>query len=280
MLGIFMTKSRLFMNPDNMTSRGRVVVGVLLFFIGCAVVLAATAPLAKTVQVTTSALFIGTVTSLGTFLLSFFFVHWDGIRLADVGAWPDRWSILRFVLGFGIGLFIVALHTSLMLLFGHVRWVRVPLVNFGGMAVILLGFLALSCRESLGFHGYPLRRLATFFGLWVALFIVAVVFAVEHVAGGYTWGQALAGAGVGSLLFGMTSITTRGLAVPIGLHAAWNCGDWMRGGKSSIGLWKEVIEDGFQERAQLVGMVSYVLLMLSATLAFWWWWHLTVRKQT
>lgn len=32
--------------------------------------------------------------------------------------------------------------------------------------------------------------------------------------------QAIVGAGVGSLLYGMAAITTRGLAVPIRLHAA------------------------------------------------------------
>jgi membrane protease YdiL (CAAX protease family) len=42
----------------------------------------------------------------------------------------------------------------------------------------------------------------------------------------------------------MAAIASRGLAVPIGLHAAWNIGDWTIGGKGSVGLWKTVMEHG------------------------------------
>lgn len=122
----------------------------------------------------------------------------------------------------------------------------------------------------MAFHGYPLRGLRPSFGLWGAQFIVAFVFAMEHVAGGLPIGQALLGPGVGSLLFGMAAIASRGLALPIGLHAAWNLGDWMRGGKNSMGPWRSIVEPGFEERAKLVGMASYVALMVLATLAFWW----------
>jgi membrane protease YdiL (CAAX protease family) len=107
----------------------------------------------------------------------------------------------------------------------------------------------------------------------VSLLIVAFVFAIEHMAGGSRWVEALFGASIGSLLFGMASIATKGLAVPIGLHAAWNFGDWMRGGKSSSGLWKSVVADGFQERVQLVAMSGYAVVMLSATFASWWWYR-------
>jgi len=110
----------------------------------------------------------------------------------------------------------------------------------------------LAVREELAFHGYPLQRLKSIFGIWGAQLIVAFVFAFEHVLGGSTWQLALLGAGVGSLLFGMAAIATRGLAMPIGLHAAWNIGDWIRGGKGSVGFWKPIVEDDFKECAAIV----------------------------
>jgi len=131
----------------------------------------------------------------------------------------------------------------------------------------------LSCREELAFHGYPLRRLKISFGFWGSQLIVILIFAVEHMAGGWSWTQALFGAGVGCLLFGMAAIATGGLAVPIGLHAAWNFGDWLRGNKQSNGLWKSVVEQPVQERAQMEGMMLYVIVMVLATSAFWWWHH-------
>jgi membrane protease YdiL (CAAX protease family) len=55
---------------------------------------------------------------------------------------------------------------------------------------------------------------------------VAFAFAVEHVVGGMRWLHAILGAGIGSLLLGMAALATRGLAMPISLHAAWNFGQW------------------------------------------------------
>ncbi len=244
---------------------------IFLFFVGCAAMLAATAPLAPRGSGPTPELFIGTVTGLGAFLLTLLFVRWEGLRLADVGAALDRQSLQRLAFGFLIGLLIVALNSSIMWISGHVRWESTHEVRFTEMTIMLLAYLTLSGREELAFHGYPLRRLVPSLGLWRAQLIVALVFAAEHVAGGSSWWLALVGAGVGSLLFGMASIATRGIALPIGLHAAWNFGDWMRGGKGSIGLWKAVVEEGFEDPVQVVGLVSYLLVMCSATLAFWWW---------
>lgn len=61
--------------------------------------------------------------------------------------------------------------------------------------------------------------------------------------------NALFGAFVGSILFGMAALTTRGLAVPIGVHAAWNFGEWIVGEKEIPGLWKPVIPGGHSATA-------------------------------
>ena len=229
------------------------------------------APLAHLVPRVTPATFIGIVTALASAGLTLVFVRWDEIGLADVGALPTPGSVPRLILGLGLGLLLVALHSSLQAALGHVRWVRVPGVGAAGIGLSLFTYLLLACREELAFHGYPLRRLASRYGLWGAQFLIASVFAAEHVLGGWTWLNAIAGAGVGSLLFGMASLATRGLAVPIGLHAAWNFGDWLRGGKDATGLWTPVVEAGYESHARLVGQVSYVVLLLAATLAFWVW---------
>jgi hypothetical protein len=119
----------------------------------------------------------------------------------------------------------------------------------------------------LAFRGYPLRRLDSCFGVWTAQFVVALVFAVEHVAGGSTWMNAFLGAFVGSVLFGMAALVTRGLAVPIGLHAAWNFGQWTLGEKETSGLWKPVIEQGYKMHVDHMGMLGYLVVFGSATVA-------------
>jgi hypothetical protein len=96
------------------------------------------------------------------------------------------------------------------------------------------------------------------------------MFIVEHKLGGATWENAILGSGLGSLVFGMAALVTRGLALPIGIHAAWNIGDWARGGKGSGGLWRMVVEPDASALADKVAMGSYVAVMLCALASLWW----------
>ena len=86
-----------------------------------------------------------------------------------------------------------------------------------------------------------------------------------------TWPQrsSLLGTGTGSVLFGMAAIATRGLPVPIGLHAAWNLGAWALGDKQYPGLWEIVIEESSQPAAGTVGALAYFGVLGFATLGFW-----------
>jgi len=252
-------------------SRAQIALGASIFIVACALALTVAGPLSRQVPQFSPGLVIGTISTLFSAALTLLFVRWDGISLADIGALPESGSAHRLAVGFAIGLLLVALHSSLQAALGHVHWVRAPDVGLAAVSVSLLTYLALACREELAFHGYPLRRTAPRFGLWTAQLLVAAVFAVEHVLGGWTWLDAIAGAGIGSILFGMGSLATRGLAVPIGLHAAWNFGDWLRGGKDSSGVWAPVVEAGFEDNARRVGRLSYGALFLAATLFFWLW---------
>jgi membrane protease YdiL (CAAX protease family) len=243
---------------------------VALFFILCAILLASIAPVDRRFSQLPPGLLIGAITSVGTFLLTIAFVRWDGLRLQDVGAAFDRRSPMRFAIGFVLGVLLVAFHVLIEGTFGHISWARSEGPGAGAIAATLLTFVLLACREELAFRGYPLRRLYSLIGLWGSQLIVALVFAAEHVAGGSTWMQAILGAGVGSLLFGMAAITTRGLAVPIGLHAAWNFGDWMHSGKGAGGLWHPIILEDYRNRADQSAWAGYVVVMLLATLIFWW----------
>ena len=235
------------------------------------------APVARLLPNVPFPISIGLATSVGALLLTHLFVRWDGVSPFDVGAAPDRYSLNRLATGFVVGLLLVAINTFAMWCTGHVTWVLTQAPILPGASVTLVAFLLLASREELAFHGYPLRRLETFYGVWVSQGAVALIFALEHVAGGSSWTAAVFGSGVGSLLFGMAAIASRGLAVPIGIHAAWNFGDWLRGGKDSAGVWEAVVDDGFRANVELAGMVSYVVVFMLATLAFWRWHCLKLR---
>lgn len=243
----------------------------LLFLIGCAVALALTASLPPARPGQAQELFIGSVGSVWAFVLTVLFVRWDGLRLSDVGAMPSRKSLSRFAVGFMLGLLLVALHSLLVGAIGHMRWERTSGARADQAVLILAGYVCLSAREELAFHGYPLRHLQKPLGVWGAQAVIALAFALEHKAGGWSYAQAVYGAAVGSLLFGMASIATRGLAVPVGIHAAWNFGDWMRGNRGTLGVWRPEVAKGFEERVNSAGSFSYVAVMALATIAVWYW---------
>ena len=211
-------------------------------------------------------MFLGVVTSVATFGLTLLFVRWERLTLADAGARANAGSVGRLALGFLIGTVIIATWAAASLAAGQIHWVRANAVDLRSLALAPLAYLALACREELAFRGYPLRVMDRRFGLWPAQIFVAVMFALEHKLGGATWIDAFVGPGIGSLVFGMAAIATRGLAVPIGLHAAWNLGHWALGMKGTPGLWMPV-----QQNSGIAATIVYDAVMLSAASAFWFW---------
>ncbi len=242
---------------------------VLLFFLICAFLLAVAAPFCSRLPGQVSHVALGSTTTVATFLVSWLFVRWDKLRLRDIGAAPNLQSMGRAIVGFALGLLLVGTQTCFVRLVGHVHWVRTPSVGFVPVGMALVGYVTLASREELGFRGYPLRRLDSCFGAWIAQFIVALAFAMEHVAGGATWTNAILGAFVGSLLFGMAALVTSGLALPIGLHAAWNFGQWTLGEKEGSGIWRPIVEPGYTLHVDHIGMLSYLLVFGSLTVALW-----------
>lgn len=214
---------------------------------------------------------IGFVSAIATLLLTVVFVRWEQLRLSDAGAELVRGSLGRFVIAFVAGLGLPLLRAGLVTVVTGLRYERVQNLTFSEVVLAFATYIALASREELAFRGYPLQMLDRRFGAWIAQIVIAALFAMEHVLGGWTWWQGLLGSGVGALLFGAAALRTRGLAVPIGLHAAWNFGDTMLGGKGTPGLWRPVIEAHAQKHIEMTQWVSYVFVIMGTTVAIWLW---------
>jgi hypothetical protein len=183
----------------------------------------------------------------------------------------DRRTLLRFVIGLAIGSIMIGAQLANIALFGDVAIVRNADFTVALLVPLGLSFLAWAAVEEIAFRSYPLFRLNEALGFWTAQLVVAVVFALYHVAGGIPLVQALLGTVIGSLAFGAAALASRGLALPIGMHAAWNIGEWLVGSKGERfpSPWSLDISAESARSAELAGAIGYYTLFGMIVLLCW-----------
>jgi len=217
---------------------------------------------------------VGAITCLLTYGLTLLFLRWDGWSLSDVGLDLIAKSVPHMLLGVGIGFALVALQEWLLYAGGHIHWTYVsPSSPASWLLLGVTAYFLLALREEIAFRAYPLRRLEEDLGLWASLLIVGLVFALEHLAGGLSWSRSLLGPFAGAILFGMAALATRGIAVPLGIHFAFNLGQWLMGQKEITGFWQASIDPTFQKQAETLGYTGYLLGTLAAACCFWLWYR-------
>ncbi|MGH9585499.1 MAG: lysostaphin resistance A-like protein [Acidobacteriaceae bacterium] len=251
-------------------SSTRVVLRAFLFLLLCPLVLVFIAPIARRAAPLTGMLETGAITGLLTFLLTVLFVRWDGLRLRDVGTAVTARSAARLAFGLIIGIALVLLQEFSLYAGGHAHWIiRTPHISLGVILLALAAYLSLALREELAFRGYSLRRIEAAKGLWISILIMVIAFTLEHSAGGWTWSRSLLGPPAGALLFGMAALATRGIAVPLGIHFAFNFGQWFMGQKELAGPLQLVVDAGFTRQAETLGYTGYLTGTLLAAAGFW-----------
>ncbi len=204
-----------------------------------------------------------------TFGLNLLFVRWEGLSLRDIGLVLNRGSIFRVGIGFLIGLILATLQALLTSAFGHVQLIRNPAPGFIYIFGYFLLYLLVACREELAFRAYPLRSLVRVLGSWKGQLIIAIIFSLEHLISGMTWKMAILGSGTGAILFGIAALKTKGIALPIGLHTAWNFGQWSWGFKNMPGILEAVVKKGYESRVENNGLLAYLFVMGLAILVFY-----------
>jgi membrane protease YdiL (CAAX protease family) len=237
------------------------VLKALLFPLCCALMLIVIWPVSQMLPPYYRDVFTGAMAALGAFLLSFLFLKWEKIKKERIGIIPGRYTFPRVLSGFSIGLLLVAAHTALLYSTGHISFTQQANMGTGIILYNLFLYLAFALREEIAYRGFPLRSLALRIAPWKAQLIMAVAFAIEHKVGGYTWLQAFTGAALGGILFGVAALKTKGLAFPLGIHAAWNFGQWIMGGKNTAGVYKLVIEKGYEDKMQMAGNIFFWLVI-------------------
>ena len=249
-------------NSLKITSKWFYTVGrVLLFSLFCVVILIFCSTFVQSVPFKfTDHLSILSATIL-TFLFILLFLKWEKLKLNDVGIIPTKYSIPRFLCGYIIGLVMAASQALIVLIYGHFQLKLVPEISIIDTLSPLLLYFFIACREELAFRSYSLRSLNISLGPILALTIIGIIFIIEHVAGGMPWKMAILGSGTGAILFGVSALKTKGLALSLGLHSAWNFGQWSFGFKNKAGIWQAVVEKGYESELENVGLTAFLFVM-------------------
>jgi membrane protease YdiL (CAAX protease family) len=198
----------------------------------------------------------GVTATTAFLLLSVLFARGSLPRLGTLGILPDRFSAARMFAGCLLGTLLLGIYFAVSAGIADVGWSRNSAV---GPAAVALGFVAAiagAAAEELAFRGYPMRRLMEAYGLWAAQLVIAVAFILYHIVlAGWPVVPAIIGTGLGSLLFGMAAVVSRGLALPIGLHAVWNFGMWAGGTRELPAPWEIARID--QASAELANWTAF-----------------------
>lgn len=200
-------------------------------------------------------------------------------QLRTMGIVPDQGSPKRLAGGVLFGLLLVGIYFVITGRIADIAWTRNAEVGVAATSLAVVGTLAGAAAEELAFRGYPLRRLMATYGLWPAQIIVAAAFILYHnLIAGWPVLPAIVGTGLGSILFGMAAVASRGLAVPIGLHAAWNFGMWAGGTRELPAPWH--IERIDLANGELANWTAYPIAAIAGIAFFLMLYHRQTRRQT
>lgn len=167
-------------------------------------------------------LIYGILGCVAGYLTVFIFLRIEKKAWADFGFSWDRYTILRFLSGVGIGIILM---TAIVLSLVSLTALRIryePGLFDAKSLLMLLPIFPLALMEEIGFRSYPQRKLNDEYGLWVSQIVVAVVFALYHILNGWTVGVAFSGPFVWAFIFGLAAIRSGGIAMPTGIHFALN----------------------------------------------------------
>ena len=127
----------------------------------------------------------------------------------------------EFFIGLGIGAALMILPALTLTVFGYVHW---QLNTFSFFSIIpgIALMASVAFAEELLFRGFIFQRLIDAFGKWPAQLLLGGLFLLTHLNNpgmtGFTSFLASINILIASLLFAMTYLKTKSLALPIGLH--------------------------------------------------------------
>ncbi len=189
---------------------------------------------------------------LGTFLVIWIFMKFlDKEKFSKVGL-ETRNRLNEFLVGIGIGAFIMTAGYSLLLILGEIRFQKV-IFDYKEILITILIFSVVAVMEEVLFRGYILKNLLLSFNKYIALIVSSVLFSLMHGFNPNIDVLSLTNLFLAGILLGISYIHTKNLWFPIALHLSWNLFQTLFGFSVSGQDAYSIIEFSIQENNILNG---------------------------
>jgi membrane protease YdiL (CAAX protease family) len=156
------------------------------------------------------------------FLTTFLFLKFDKKSFADIGLFMNRFTLKNFFLGMGTGIALMGFLVLAVIYFSDFKIAVNKNSNIYKFLWMSLPLIPLAFMEEVGFRGYPLYILKNRTGIRNSIIVTSVLFALYHIANGWTIQDSFLGAGTWGILYGLAATYSNGIAMSTGLHYAAN----------------------------------------------------------
>jgi membrane protease YdiL (CAAX protease family) len=180
----------------------------------------------------------GLIGTIAAFSVTLLFLKFDKKRFSDVELYFNKNTVRKFLVGILIGIVLMGLLATGVMYFTHVSIEPNQKANVFRFFIMTTPLIPLAFMEELGFRAYPLQILKNKLGIRLSIVITSILFALYHLANGWTIASSFFGPAVWGLLFGLAAVYSKGIAMPTGIHYAVNLTTSAFGAdENSIALW-------------------------------------------
>lgn len=227
-----------------------------------------------------SRLAYGVLGSLAALLITWIFLKVEKKSFREIGLIWEQKTLFRFLAGLIIGSLLLGFILLPLIVFSGIQFTLNPEPFTIAILAPYIMFLPLAFMEEAGFRAYTLVKLDKAAGTIAMQVIVAIAFALYHIANGWSIEAAFLGTFVWAWVFGLAAVWSGGIALPTGIHVALNVLQGLTGLKpGNNSIWIMTFGDSEQQRiisgADRIGLImQLVILILAVSLTIFY-----VRKQ-
>lgn len=164
----------------------------------------------------------GTIGTFAAVLTTFIFLKFDKTSFTDVGLNFEKTTLKKFILGVFAGGAIMGLLSLSVIFFSKFKIEINSNSNILYFLLCTLPLIPLAFMEEVGFRAYPLIILKDQTGIRNSIIITSLLFALYHIANGWTIQNSFLGAGVWGIIYGLAAHYSNGISLPTGIHYAAN----------------------------------------------------------